>query len=119
MSEKEIETFTCCECGIKFGFSNEVAELWRKQRSDGKKKLFYCPNGHGLEFSGETQDQKELKTLREKVKDLQTKLEAALKDVADQKKRADELATELEIWRPTTQETKDGSEQTGSGDRAG
>jgi hypothetical protein len=31
---------------------------------------------------------------------LQTKLDAALKDAADQKKRADELANELEIWHP-------------------
>lgn len=112
----EFNEVDCCNCGIKFKFSKKIEEMWRKD-----EKTFYCPNGHPLVWNKpkESEEQKELKTLRSKVKDLQEKLDAALKDVSVQKKRADELATELEIWRPSTAETKDGSEQTGTGDRAG
>ncbi len=114
--KKEFNAVTCCSCGVLFGIPPNVEEAWRRTEQG-----FHCPNGHPLVWNKpkESEEQKELKSLRDKVKDLQGKLDAALKDAADQKKRADELATELEIWRPTTTETKDGSEQASSGDRAG
>lgn len=116
MSDEKFNSINCCQCGIAFGFGKEVETLWRRD-----EKTFFCPNGHPQVWTKpkESEEQKELKKLRTKVEELQGKLDAALKDAADQKKRADELATELEIWRPSTAETKDGSEQTGSGDRAG
>ena len=89
----------CCTCGIKFKFSKKIEEMWRKSG-----KSFLCPNGHSLSWTveKETPETKELKTLRTEVKELKTKLETALKDVESQKKRADDLQTELEIWRPTS-----------------
>lgn len=118
MAEKDndFNTVDCCECGIKFGFSPKIEEMWRNS-----EKTFYCPNGHQLHWSKpkETEEQKELKSLRSKVSDLEKKLEAAQKEVAEQKKRADDLQTELEIWRPNTPEPSNGSEQTSAGDRAG
>lgn len=108
MSDDNFCEVDCCECGIKFKFTKKIEEMWRKSG-----KSFFCPNGHSLAWNKEkeTPEQKELKTLREKVKELQGKLDAALKDAAEQKKRADDLTVELEIWRPSTTETKDGSDQ--------
>lgn len=94
---------TCADCGIVFKFSKKIEELWRTTG-----KTFHCPNGHRLTWPKETEtpEQKELKTLREEVKTLKGKLATALSDAEAQKKRADELATELEIWKPSTVEQK-------------
>lgn len=104
MSEekKEFVSTTCCACGILFGIPPNVEEAWRRE-----EHTFCCPNGHPLVWKksqSESEEQKELKSLRSKVTDLQSKLDTALKDAADQKKRADDLANELEIWRPSTKE---------------
>ena len=118
MSEehKDFNIVSCCDCGIKFAFDKKIEEMWRES-----EKTFFCPNGHHLHWSKpkETPEQKELKSLRSKVTDLEKKLEAAKQEADNQKKRADDLQAELEIWRPSTAETNDGSQQTGSGDRAG
>lgn len=105
MADEEFNTVTCNSCGIEFKFLKKVEDLWRKD-----EKIFYCPNGHSLVWTKpkETAEQKELKTLRAEVKELKTKLEAAEKKAEGQKKRADDLAAELEIWRPTTSDQKAG-----------
>lgn len=118
MSEehKDFNIVSCCDCGIKFAFDKSIEKMWRES-----EKNFFCPNGHSLHWPKpkETEEQKELKSLRSKVTDLESKLAAALEDVAKEKKRADDLQAELEIWRPSTPESNNGSEQTGAGDRAG
>lgn len=101
MSDEEYNSITCNTCGIEFKFLKKVEELWRKS-----EKVFFCPNGHNLVWSKpkESEEEKELKKLRAEVNELRTKLVAAEKKAEDQKKRADELSSELEIWRPTTTE---------------
>lgn len=91
----------CPSCGIKFKFSKTIEEMWRNT-----EKQFFCPNGHPLHWDKpkETADQKELKKLKVEVNELRTKLVAAEKQAEAQKKRADDLQTELEIWRPTSAE---------------
>lgn len=102
MSEDLCEV-DCCTCGINFKFSKKIEEMWRKS-----EKTFHCPNGHPLQWtkSKETDEQKELKKLRVEVKELNDKLLAANKQAEEQKKKVDELTTELEIWRPTTNDDK-------------
>lgn len=116
---KDFNLVTCCNCGVPFAFSTKLEELWRRD-----EKTFYCPNGHPQVWKKPevSEEQKELKKLREEVKSLKTKLDEALTLTETQKKKIEELTTELEIWRPSSAdktETKDGSEQAGSGDRAG
>jgi hypothetical protein len=100
MSE-EYNSVTCNTCGIEFKFLKKIEELWRKS-----EKTFHCPNGHGLVWAKpkESDEERELKKLRVEVKGLKDKLVAADKRAEEQKKRADDLAAELEIWRPTTTE---------------
>jgi hypothetical protein len=101
MSDHELQPVDCYSCGIRFGLTEKVVKLWTKNSKD-----FFCPNGHPLAWTKDkdTPEQKELKALREEVKDLKAKLETALKDAEDQKKRADDLAIELEIYKPASVE---------------
>ena len=102
----EYNEVDCPSCGIKFKFSKKIEEMWRDTG-----KSFYCPNGHTLHWSKpkETPEERELKKLKLEVGELKEKLMAAEKQTEDQKKRVDELTTELEIWRPsTTEEQKAG-----------
>ena len=103
MSEEEFCVVNCNECGITFKFSKKIEDMWRKS-----SKTFFCPNGHSLHWPKpkESEEEKELKKLRAEVNELRTKLVAADKRADEQKKRADELASELEIWRPTTTDDK-------------
>lgn len=94
-SNEDIDSFHCCTCGIYFGIDKEVVKLWKNSH-----KGFVCPNGHNLAWNGESSTDKEIKALKEEVKSLKEKLAAAEAQAASEKKRADELATELEIWRP-------------------
>jgi peptidoglycan hydrolase CwlO-like protein len=80
------------------GLDKNVTAQWRKNHHS-----FVCPNGHSLSWNDESDQEKELKALKEKVKELETKLQAAQNDVANEKKRADELAAELEIWKPSSE----------------
>ncbi len=101
-ADEDFNEVTCCDCGIVFKFSKKIEELWRNS-----EKTFHCPNGHSLSWPKEdSPEQKELKALREEVAALKTKLATALADAEAQKKRADELATELEIWKPEVVEQK-------------
>ena len=104
MSEEEFCSVNCCECGITFKFTKTIEKMWR---DSGKN--FFCPNGHTLHWSKpvETEDQKELKKLKVELASLKEKLAAAEKKATDQKKLADDLAAELEIWRPSTSSNED------------
>lgn len=55
-------TFTCANCGLAFGLT---AEFEAKRRKD--KQSFYCPNGHSQYFPGETDEQKQIRQLREQL----------------------------------------------------
>ncbi len=95
----DVCNLTCVECGIEFSFSKKVEDQWRRTH-----KLFYCPNGHGQQWTGETPDQKELKELRIKVKGLEDKLVTIALRATESNKRVEELTAELELWRPSTKE---------------
>jgi predicted RNase H-like nuclease (RuvC/YqgF family) len=110
----EVTTFHCYDCGILMGIDADVVTSWKKSH-----KNFSCPNGHIQHWPDQTDQEKELVALRAQVKDLKTHLDEALTLTETQKKRIEELTAELEIWRPTTSETDNGSEQAGVGDRAG
>lgn len=103
--EDEYCEVDCCNCGITFKFSKKIEKMWRKD-----EKTFYCPNGHSLHWPKpkESEEEKELKKLRAEVQELKDKLAASENKAASEKKRADELASELEIWRPNTDDKKDG-----------
>lgn len=111
--EAEFCTVDCCDCGIQFKFNKKIEEMWRKSG-----KTFHCPNGHSLHWDPkktDTPEQAEIKKLKAEVKELKEKLTATETKLADseknleaEKKRAEELATELEIWRPTTDDKKAG-----------
>ncbi len=57
-----VELFTeeCCNCGVVFGMTSQLKE----KRSDDHK-LFYCPNGHGQHYTGESEAEKNARLLRE------------------------------------------------------
>jgi transcription initiation factor IIE alpha subunit len=93
----EMKSLNCYSCGIHFSLPKAVDDLWRDNQ-----KVFYCPNGHGQAYKN-TED-KETKNLQQEIKELKEKLQAALDELAKQTKRADELMSELEIWRPQVAE---------------
>jgi hypothetical protein len=95
----ELASNTCCDCGITFSFSKQIENIWRNSH-----KQFYCPNGHSLVFPGETVQEKELKELRQEVTKLKEQLQIALDDGAKLSKMANELMSELEIWKPQSVE---------------
>lgn len=92
----ELSITTCPDCGIKFGLPADVDRIWKDTH-----KAFYCPNGHGLSYPGETSKDKELKSLRTEVKELKEKLATASTEVEFLTKKVEELSTELEIWKPS------------------
>lgn len=59
--EVGIEQMTCCDCGVIF---------WITKKHDNylqnKKTTFYCPNGHGQNYVGETDKQRYEKEIQEK-----------------------------------------------------
>lgn len=60
-------TETCCNCGIEFTMPADLQAALRRSH-----KTFYCPNGHGQHYSGETADQKriaQLEKLLERARD--------------------------------------------------
>lgn len=93
--EVDFEGVTCCFCGIRFGMDKRVSAIWHDTHQQ-----FHCPNGHSLVWSAETADQKELKALRVEVKDLKEKVASLQSDIEKEKKRSNDLANELEIWKP-------------------
>lgn len=59
--EQVLETASCCQCGIEFA----APVYWLKTKREEKGSLF-CPNGHSLQFTGETAEQKIARIIREK-----------------------------------------------------
>ena len=59
----EITEHTCAThgCGVVFWISERFENRRRKDL-----KPFYCPNGHVLVYSGETDEEKLARTIREK-----------------------------------------------------
>lgn len=51
--EQQLETTCCASCGMEFA----VPVFWIKAKRDQNGSL-WCPNGHSLQFNGETSDQK-------------------------------------------------------------
>lgn len=74
-----LETETCCACGIMFAMP---ADFQRKKR-DNPGSSFYCPNGHGQHYVGETKEQK-----------LQREIERRDAQLADARDRANRLMAE-------------------------
>src|SRR5271156_3162769 len=95
--DKKVQHVTCNSCGIEFSFGTKVSDMWRKSQ-----KTFYCPNGHGLQWSGESAEQKEMSSLKKQVAELTEKLATAVTEVAEQTKKMEELSSELEIWKPAS-----------------
>lgn len=99
-STEDFNRVRCCTCGILFGFSKEIEELWRDSHQN-----FHCPNGHSLHWDGPTSQDKDLKELRKKVEELKKKVESLSAELANEKKASEALRTELEIWKPTESPT--------------
>ncbi len=49
------ETITCCHAGC--GISFAVPHTWERKRRDDHSR-FFCPNGHGQAFTGESDAEK-------------------------------------------------------------
>ena len=77
-----MKTETCCVCGVEFGISQAKREDLLRC-----KNTFYCPNGHGQHFVGETD--------REKLEKLQTKCSLLSASTTRWEKLADERLVEL------------------------
>ena len=88
--------YHCPVCGVAYGLDKAVDKLWRAGH-----KTFMCPNGHSLSYKDQSESEKELVSLRSKVKELESKLQVAQKEAGDYKKKVEELTEELEIWRPS------------------
>lgn len=54
------ETVACYSCGMVFA----VPYRWQENRRDDKKE-FYCPNGHGQSYTGESAGDKAKRLQRE------------------------------------------------------
>jgi len=48
-------TEQCCECGVLFALPQELKEQLLRLTTKGS---FYCPNGHGQHYTGESADAK-------------------------------------------------------------
>lgn len=101
--KEELYTQNCPTCGIVFGIPAKMETIWRNNHN-----TFHCPNGHNLSWSGESPKDKEHRLRLKEVEDLKEKLAKAEKELAASKKMVEELQTELEIWRPTTNDKKAG-----------
>lgn len=77
------EPITCCAagCGVTFAVPDWMLTKLRQNRNS-----FYCPNGHGQSFTGETEEQK----LRRELEKVKKKAEEDLARVERQKKWAEE-----------------------------
>lgn len=79
----DLKEATCGDCGIKFGYPAEMDSHWK-----ASSKVFYCPNGHGLEYP---KAKPELDKLRKEIADLKEKLDASFAREEVQKKKIEEL----------------------------
>ena len=67
----QFSTEVCCyeKCGMTFAVQTE----WQKRRR-ANKKTFYCPNGHGQSYRGETTERK----LRKQIKFIENENEVCM-----------------------------------------
>lgn len=91
----EMNNYNCPSCGIEFGFPVKIEKLWRENH-----KSFFCPNGHSLSWGEATQQDKKILDFSNEILELKSKLASALEELDKQTKRANELALELEIYKP-------------------
>lgn len=75
-------TETCCSCGIMFA----MPENFKNQRCSDKS-LFYCPNGHGQHYTGETSEAK--------IKRLENQLRIEKEYKEDYRMQRDRIQNEL------------------------
>jgi DNA repair exonuclease SbcCD ATPase subunit len=64
----EISTYvieTCCECGVHFGVPQHL-----QSKLVEKHKTFYCPNGHGQAYYGESRETKLKRQLEQTTRQL-------------------------------------------------
>lgn len=64
-------TEDCCQCGVLFAIPEDL----RNRRLEDHKS-FYCPNGHCMSFTGETNEQK-AKKARAELEQVRKQLELA------------------------------------------
>jgi hypothetical protein len=100
----DIHSFPCSSCGIVFGISREITDLWQKNHHK-----FVCPNGHSLSWDGPNAAEKELNELKAKLKVTEEELEEAKKEAKALRASVETLQSELEIWKPDSA-TKDAAE---------
>lgn len=53
-----LSAVTCCECGTPFGVESSLYNTLLNTR-----RTFHCPNGHGMHFTGETEEERLKKEL--------------------------------------------------------
>lgn len=91
MSDNNLYRYICPTCGIAYGLDKDVDSVWRI-----KGHVYWCPNGHQLALE---------KSNVNELQELKRNLDTATTEAAAQKKRADDLQAELDIWKPRTKET--------------
>jgi hypothetical protein len=96
MSDEDLANIDCWECGIRFYIAKHIDDCWRLAAAE---KSFFCPNGHSITYPAK-KPSSEIDALKAEVVQLKTDLEASRKALAEQKKRADDMQLELEIWKP-------------------
>jgi hypothetical protein len=60
----------CCNCGVTFAMTMDFHNEKLRDRNNHNRRSFYCPNGHAQWYTGETEEQKlkrELKQAREQA----------------------------------------------------
>lgn len=70
----DMETETCCNCGVLFAMSSDYKAHRRR-----KQDTFYCPNGHGQSYRGKS-DAAKLKEAEARETALRDQLSAAVRD---------------------------------------
>lgn len=76
-----LEGHFCGQCGVAFGMEESYVKNLKRE-----KRTFYCPNGHGRVFLGETEEarlKRELKYANDRAAQL-----AAARDQAEASRRA-------------------------------
>lgn len=84
-----LEPVTCYSCGAIFGMDSDF-----HQNRKNDHKIFYCPNGHGQHFTGESQAEKYkrlLETERTRVQWERDQREATERSLAAQKGQVTKL----------------------------
>lgn len=87
---------TCPTCGVQFALHKNIEAIWRVNH-----KEFFCPNGHSLSWLDENTQDKELKTLRARVKELERQLTESKQKLEQQTAKVVDLKIRLEIWEPS------------------